>query len=99
MRPAGEVSKALLQAVQELATPERAPILKELAAHAQVAEAVALQTLKDMKRYGRVCIARKRTVPWCTRPVAEWCLPIAGKAAANDAMADGGFAALARAWG
>ena len=51
MRPAGDVSKALLQAVRELATPERAPILKELTAHTGLPESVALQTLKDMKRY------------------------------------------------
>ena len=99
MRPAGDVSKALLQAVRELATPERAPILKELTAHTGLPESVALQTLKDMKRYGRVCIARKRRVPWCTRPVAEFGLPMVGQAAANDELGDVGFAALARAWG
>jgi hypothetical protein len=46
-----------------------------------------------MKRYGRVCVARKRLVPWCTRPVAEYGLPVVGQAA-NDALGDGGFAAL-----
>jgi len=51
-----------------------------------------------MKRYGRVCVARKRLVPWCTRPVAEYGLPVVGQAA-NDALGDGGFAALVRAWG
>lgn len=99
MRPAGDVSKALLQAVRDLMTPERAPILKELAAHARVSEHVALQTLKNMKRYGRVCKVRTRLVPWCTRPVAEFGLPVVGQAAANDALGDVGFAALARAWG
>ncbi|WP_370682152.1 hypothetical protein [Comamonas sp. GB3 AK4-5] len=99
MRPAGDVSKALLLAVQQLATAERAPILKELAAHANLPEGLVMQTLKNMKRYGRVCIARKRRVPWCTRPVAEFGLPVVGQAAANDAMGDVGFAALARAWG
>ena len=98
MRPAGEISKALLQAVQALATPEHAPILKELAAHANLPEDVALRTLKNMTRYGRVCVARKRRVPWCTRPVAEYGLPVVGQAA-NDALGDGGFAALVRAWG
>lgn len=99
MRPAGDVSKALLQAVQELATPERAPILRELAAHTRLPECRVLQTLKNMKRYGRVCIARTRQVPWCTRPVAEFGLPVVEQAAANDAVGDVGFAALARAWG
>lgn len=98
MRPAGEVSQRLLQAVQQLATPERAPILRELAAHAQVGEAVASQTLKNLTRYGRVCIVRTRRVDWRARPVAEYALPVAagGAVAVNDA--DGGFAALAFAW-
>jgi len=38
-------------------------------------------------------------VPWCTRPVAEFGLPMVGQAAANDELGDVGFAALARAWG
>lgn len=99
MRPAGEVSIALLQAVKDLSTPERAPVLKELAAHINSPEHVVKQTLKDMKRYERLSIARKRSVPWCTRPVAEWCLPSVGKDAANDDVVDSGFAILARAWG
>ena len=93
MRPAGEVSQKLLQAVQQLATPGRAPILKELAAHTQVGEAVASQTLKNLTRYGRLRIVRTRRVDWRARPVAEYALPVA---AANDA--DGGFAVLAFAW-
>lgn len=99
MRPAGNASKALLQAVRDLATPERAPILKELVAHTGLPESLALQTLKNMKRHGRLCIARKRAVPWCTRRVAEFGLPMVGQAAANDELGDVGFAALARAWG
>uniref|UniRef100_UPI0025865922 hypothetical protein n=1 Tax=Comamonas sp. TaxID=34028 RepID=UPI0025865922 len=99
MRPAGDISKALLQAVKELTTPERAPILKELAAHAQVNEEVASRTLKNMKRDGRVCIPRTRRVPWCIRSVAEYGLPVVGQEAANDALISGGFAALAHAWG
>lgn len=99
MRPAGTTSVALLKAVQDLTTPERAPILKELAAHANLAEDVVSQTLKDMKRYERVCIVRTRRVPWCTRPVAEYGLPVLGRTAANDELITGGFAALAHAWG
>lgn len=98
MRPAGEVSQRLLQAVRQLATPERAPILKELAAHTQVSETVASQTLKNLTRYGRLRIVRTRRVEWRARPVAEYALPVAAAnvVAANDA--DGGFAALAFAW-
>lgn len=98
MRPAGEVSQKLLQAVQQLATPGRAPILKELAAHTQVGEAVASQTLKNLTRYGRLRIVRTRRVDWRARPVAEYALPVAAAnvLAANDA--DGGFAVLAFAW-
>ena len=98
MRQAGEVSQKLLQAVQQLATPGRAPILKELAAHTQVSEAVASQTLKNLTRYGRLRIVRTRRVDWRARPVAEYALPVAAAnvVAANDA--DGGFAVLAFAW-
>ena len=98
MRPAGEVSQKLLQAVQQLATPGRAPLLKELAAHTQVGEAVASQTLKNLTRYGRLRIVRTRRVDWRARPVAEYALPVAvaNVVAANDA--DGGFAVLAFAW-
>lgn len=99
MRPAGTTSIALLKAVKDLTTPERAPILKELAAHARLEEGVVSQALKDMKRYERVCIVRTRRVPWCTRPVAEYGLPELDRAAANDDLIAGGFAALARAWG
>lgn len=99
MRPAGDISKALLKAVQDLTTPERAPILKELAAHADVEEEVASRTLKNMKRDGRVCIPRTRRVPWCIRKVAEYAPPADGLEAANDALITGGFAALAHAWG
>ena len=98
MRPAGEVSQKLLHRLQQLATPGRAPILKELAAHAQVGEAVASQTLKNLTRYGRLRIVRTRRVDWRARPVAEYALPVAAAnvVAANDA--DGGFAVLAFAW-
>ena len=98
MRPAGEDSQKLLQSVQQLATPGRAPILKELAAHTQVGEAVASQTLKNLTRDGRLRIVRTRRVDWRARPVAEYALPVAAAnvVAANDA--DGGFAVLAFAW-
>ncbi len=98
MRPAGEVSQKLLQAVQQLATPGRAPILKELAAHTQVGEAVASQTLKNLTRYGRLRIVRTRRVDWRARPVAEYALPVAAANVVAATDADGGFAVLAFAW-
>lgn len=97
MRPAGDVSQSLLAAVDALVTPERAPTLQELAAQAGVALSVACQTLKDMKRYGRVCSPRTRHVDYRNRPVAEYCRPMPTVAAANECAT--GVSALLQAWG
>lgn len=79
MRPAGEISLALLKAAGELCTPERAPTVRELAHHAQVGEKAAVSTVKDLKRAGKLRIAtdkdgnpRKRRVEHCRKPVAEY---------------------------
>lgn len=98
MRPAGDVSQSLLAAVDKLATPERAPTLQELAAAAGVAVDVARQTLKDMKRYGRVCTPRTRRVPYRNRPVAEYARTMPQVDAANEFDVSG-IAALQVAWG
>lgn len=94
MRPAGDVSKALLQAVQELATPERAPTVREIAAAAQVGLAVAQRTLLNMRRHGHLDVPRTRRVPHCKKPVAEYALPCRKAVAALD-----GFTQLQRCWG
>ncbi len=69
MRPAGEVRAALLQACQDLATPDRAPTLRELAEKACVGLLAAERTLDNMRRAGLVRVARLRRVPYRNRPV------------------------------
>ena len=75
MRPAGEISLALLKAVERLWTPERGPTLAELAEATGWPKSIASQTLKDMKRYGRLLICGDRKVPGRNRPAAEYALP------------------------
>lgn len=72
MRPAGEIRQALLQACADLATPERAPTLREIAARAQVGLQAAEDTIKNMRRAGVVRVARERRVDYRNRPVAEY---------------------------
>ena len=72
MRPAGEIRQALLQACAALATPEKAPTLREIAARAQVGLDAAERTLKNMRRAGVVRQVRERRVDYRNRPVAEY---------------------------
>lgn len=72
MRPAGDVSLALLDAARVLATPEQAPTLQELAAHAQVGVDAARRTVQNMTRAGRLRKVRERRVAHRNRPVAEY---------------------------
>lgn len=75
MRPAGtvgEIRAALLQAADELATPDRAPILQELAAQARVGLEAARRTVDNMKRAGALQVPRTRKVDYRNRPVAEY---------------------------
>lgn len=97
MRPAGDISQALLAAIDALVTPERAPTLQELAAKAGVSLDVACQTLKNMKRHGRVFTPRVRRVDYRNRPVAEYARHMPTMAAANESIS--GVAALLQAWG
>ncbi len=71
-RPAGEVSLALLRSAAQLATPERAPTMRELAMHACVGLSAANATVKNLKRSGRLVPVRLREVRHRTRPVAEY---------------------------
>ncbi len=71
-RPAGEVSLALLRSAAQLATPERAPTLRELAHHAMVGVEAANVAVKNLKRSGRLVPVRLREVRHRTRPVAEY---------------------------
>lgn len=72
MRPAGDVSQALISAAHALVTPERAPTLRELAAHAQVGLDAATVTVKNLNRSGRMQKVRERRVAYRNRPVAEY---------------------------
>lgn len=82
MRPTGEVRQALLQAAVALTTAERAPTLRELAAHAQVGQGAARYTVQHMHRSGALEIVRTRRVSYRNRPVAEYA-PAARQEAAN----------------
>lgn len=93
MRPAGEISKALLQA---LANASGGLTLRELAAAAQVGLDAAMKTIKNMKRWGRVCVKGTRRVPGRNRPVAVYALPVT-QGAANDAVMT--LSAAMRVWG
>ncbi|MEG0414387.1 MAG: hypothetical protein RR584_16155 [Comamonas sp.] len=84
MRPAGTISQALLKAVQQLATAERGPTLREIAAAAELDVDVARQAIPNMKRYGRIRICGERRVQGRNRPVAEYGMPLARAEAAND---------------
>lgn len=78
MRPAGEISLAIEQAVEKLWTPERSPTLAEIAAHLMtvgVAFNAIRNTVPKMKRYGRLVICGQRKVPRRNRPAAEYALP------------------------
>lgn len=71
-RPTGEVSAALLRAVQELVTPEQGPTLRELAGRACVGRLAAKNTAANMVRQGLLVVVRTRPVPYRTKPVAEY---------------------------
>ena len=71
-RPTGEVSQALLRSAELLATPERAPTMRELAMHACVGLEAANATVKNLKRHGKLVPVRLRQVRNRTRPVAEY---------------------------
>ena len=106
MRPLGDVSTAILQAVQTLSTPQHGAVLREIAATAQVGERAAAWAMGNLVRYGYVQICGSRKVPWCTRAVMEYGVATQKgtdsrrrppAAAANDA--DGGYAVLKKFWG
>lgn len=83
MRPAGEIRVALLAAARDLATPEQAPTVAELALHAQVGLRAATDTVKNMRRHGALRIVRTRRVDYRNRPVAEYAPAEEGQAGAG----------------
>jgi hypothetical protein len=72
MRPAGEIRHALLKAATELATPECAPTLREIATKAQVGFESAMYTVKNMTRAGELEVAGAKRVEYRNRPVATY---------------------------
>lgn len=76
MRPAGEVSLAMLQAAHALRRERlvagRGPTLAEMVARAQVGYRVARTTVANLRRSGRLEIVGTRRVAGRNRPVAEY---------------------------
>lgn len=96
MRPLGEISRALLGAVEQLSTPEQGPTLAELAAHAQVGLQAARATVPKLKRSGSLRIVRTRRVDYRNRPVAEYEVVPPAPQVPDDA--DDGLARVLSAW-
>ena len=98
MRPpgtTGDVRQALLQAASTLVQPDCAPTLRDLSAKANVGRQAAMNTVKNMVRSGELVIVRRRRVPHCAKPVAEYAPP-----AANDDIQQGyGWVDLGRCIG
>ncbi|WP_395026577.1 hypothetical protein [Comamonas odontotermitis] len=97
-RPAGEVRQALLQACEQLVTPERAPTVRELALAAKVSVQAATDTVKNLKRAGLLTIVRKRRVSYRNKPVAEY-VPINPWAGGlGHSAGSGALAAVLQSW-
>ena len=95
MRPAGEVRQALLNACTQLATPDRGPTLREMAAVACVGMQAARRTVENMSRAGQLRRVRDRKVEYRNRPVAEY-VPAAMQGD-DDGFVD--LAQVLRVWG
>lgn len=94
MRPAGDIRKALLDAVQ--AAPGRT--LQELAGHTCVGLDAARRTLDNLRRAGVVQRGPDKVVGYRNRPVATYLPAGYAAAAANDASINH-LCAVLRAWG
>lgn len=97
-RPTGEISQALVQAANDLFTPERAPTSRELAARAMVGVQAANSSIRDLRRSGRLLPVRLRTVAHRTRPVNEYAPAdkVQPPAAADDSRHGHGWVDLGR---
>ena len=96
MRRAGKVRLALLDACRQLATPERAPTLQEIAMKACVGLKAARNTVPNMVRAKQLRAVRTRAVQHRNRPVAEY-EPLVATAADDAGFVDLG--SVLRAWG
>jgi hypothetical protein len=65
-------SPLILDAARELATPERAPTRREIAAHLMLSTREIQTPIDNLRRTGRLLPVRLRTVAHRTRPVAEY---------------------------
>lgn len=72
MRPAGEISLALLQAAREIAQEGRGATMVELASRACVSRDVAMDRVKKLKNRGHLQQVGERRVEYRNRPVAEY---------------------------
>lgn len=76
MRPAGEISTAILTAAADLAREEsgqrRGPTVRELLQHACVGYEAGLNTVKNLTRAGKLTPIAERRVDYRNRPVAEY---------------------------
>ena len=76
MRPPGEISAAILSAAEVLAHEvdgvQRGATLKELAARACVGTSAAMQTVKNLRRRGKLAPVHARKVAYRNRPVVEY---------------------------
>ena len=72
MRPAGEVSQALLQAARDLHLPGRGATLQEMADRACVGKQAARDLVPKLKSRGYLEIVGERAVHYRNRPVKEY---------------------------
>jgi hypothetical protein len=72
MRPAGEVTQALLHAAGALASPGHGGTLREITALACVGRAVAGYTIPKLAARGHLDVVCERRVDYRSRPVFEY---------------------------
>lgn len=72
MRPAGEISQALIQAARDLARDGRGATLAELAHRACVSRDAARDHVPKLKSRGHLQQVGERRVAYRNRPVAEY---------------------------
>lgn len=92
MRPAGEITQALLRAAKELSAQGRPATLVELAHHACVSRDAARQMVPKLKSRGHLQQVGERRVEYRNRPVAEYAPAI--DSSNNDEEGMTGFVAL-----